>query len=164
MICAAIAAVEMRDLISSVIALSAVGLGLCLAFLLLKAPSLAVTQLVVEILFVIVLIRGTINKDLPLAKDGRWLFNTLSTFGFIACFIFFSYFALKELPVFGQPLMKVSSGYIARAARETGSDNIITAITTNYRLMDAVAEAAVLFGAILGVSAIARRIGRVHEK
>ena len=59
MICAAIAAVEMRDLISSVIALSAVGLGLCLAFLLLKAPSLAVTQLVVEILFVIVLIRGT---------------------------------------------------------------------------------------------------------
>ena len=57
MIFAAVVAVEMKDLISSVISLSAVGLGLSLAFLILKAPNLAIIQLVVEILCIIILIR-----------------------------------------------------------------------------------------------------------
>ena len=61
MICTSVVAVESKDLISSVIALSAAGLGLSAAFLVLKAPNLAITQLVVEILCVIILIRATIN-------------------------------------------------------------------------------------------------------
>lgn len=164
MICAAVVAAESKDLISSVIALSGVGLGLSLVFLLLKAPNLAITQLVVEILMVVVLIRGTISRDLPLVRDGRWFFNTLATVIFVSVFLFFAYFALKELPVFGEPQMKISSEFIARSLKETGSANVVTAITLNYRLMDALAEAAVLFAAILGVSAIARRIGKVDEK
>lgn len=164
MICAAVVAVEIKDLISSVIALSVVGLGLSLVFLLLKAPNLAVAQLVVEILLVVVLIRGTINKDLPLVRDGRWFFNTLSTAVFVAVFLGFAYFALKELPAFGEPLMRVSGEYIVRSLKETGSANVVSGITLNYRLMDALAEGAVLFVAILGVSAIARRIGKVNEK
>jgi uncharacterized MnhB-related membrane protein len=65
MIFAAIVAVEVKDLLSSVIGVGAVGFALCLAFLILKAPDLAITQLVVEILCLIILIRATINKDLP---------------------------------------------------------------------------------------------------
>lgn len=165
MICAALVAVEMPDLISSVIALSSVGLGLCLAFLLLKAPNLAVTQLVVEILLVIVLIRATINRDLPLVKDGRWLFNTVATFLFIICFLSFAYFALKELPVFGQPLMRVSGDYIANGLKSTGSANIVTAIVLSFRSFDALVETAVLFTAIVGVLAITRKgPGRINEK
>jgi len=164
MICASIVAVEIKDLISSVIALSAVGLGLCLAFLILKAPNLAMTQLVVEILCVLVLIRATINKDLPLVRDGRWLFNTISTLLFIACFLFFAYLALKELPGFGKPLMKVSQDYISGALEKTGSTNIVTAITLNFRSFDAVGEAAVLFSAIIGVLAVTRKTGKTHEK
>lgn len=164
MILAAIMAVEIKDLISSVIALSAVGLGLSLAFLLLKAPNLAVTQLVVEILLVVVLIRGTINKDLPLVIDGRWFFNTSMTILFIGIFLLLGYFTLRQLPVFGEPQMRVSSGYLTRSLCETGSANVVTAITLNYRLIDALGEAAVLFVAILGVSAISRRIGKVNEK
>jgi multisubunit Na+/H+ antiporter MnhB subunit len=164
MICAAVVAIETKDLISSVIALSGVGLGLSLVFLLLKAPNLAVTQLVVEILMVVVLIRGTISKDLPLVRDGRWFFNTLATAVFIAVFLFFAYLALQELPVFGQPQMRIAAEYIMRSQSETGSDNVVTAITLNYRLIDAFAEAAILFAAMLGVSAIARRIGKVDEK
>ncbi len=163
MICAAVVAVETPDLISSVISLSAVGLGLSLAFLILKAPNLAVTQLVVEILLVIVLIRATINKDLPLVKDGRWLFNTVSTVLFVACFLFFAYFALKELPVFGQPLMRISGEYIANSLKQTGSANVITAIALNFRSYDALAESAILFSAIIGVLAITRKVGKFHE-
>lgn len=164
MICAAVVAVEIKDLISSVIALSVVGLGLSLVFLLLKAPNLAVAQLVVEILLVVVLIRGTISKDLPLVRDGRWFFNTLSTLVFIGVFLFFAYHALKELPVFGEPLMRLSDEYITRSLKDTGSANVVTSITLNYRILDVLAEGAVLFVAILGVSAIARKIGKVDER
>jgi multicomponent Na+:H+ antiporter subunit B len=164
MICAGIMAVEIKDLISSLIALSAAGLGLSLAFLILKAPTLAITQLVVEILCVIILIRATISKDIALVKDGRWLFNTISTFLFIACFLTFAFLALKELPVFGSPLMKVSNDYIAAGLEKTGATNIITAIALNFRRYDCLAEAAVLFSAMLGVLAITRTQGRQHEK
>ena len=84
MIFAAIVAIEVKDLLSSVIAVGAVGFALCLAFLILKAPDLAITQLVVEILCLIILIRATINKDLPLVIEGRWIFNTVSTLSFIS--------------------------------------------------------------------------------
>ena len=84
MIFAAIAALEVKDLLSSVIAVGAVGFALCLAFLILKAPDLAITQLVVEILCLIILIRATIKRDLPLIIEGRWFFNTISTLVFIA--------------------------------------------------------------------------------
>ena len=164
MIGAAIVAVEIKDLISSVIALSAVGLGLSLTFLLLKAPSLAITQLVVEILLVIVLVRGTIKKDLPLVIDGRWVFNTVSTLLFIASFLLFAYFALKELPSFGQPLMKVSGGYITAAVSQTGVTNVVSAITLNYRSYDALAEAVIVFIAMVGVLAITRKVSKINGK
>ena len=71
MIFAAILAIEVKDLLSSVIAMAAVGFALCLAFLILKAPDLAITQLVVELLCLIILIKATIKKDLPLVIEGR---------------------------------------------------------------------------------------------
>ena len=76
MITAAIIAVEAKDLLSSVVAIGAVGIGLCMAFLVLKAPDLAIMQLVVEILSLIILIRATIRRDLPFSASGRWRFNT----------------------------------------------------------------------------------------
>lgn len=164
MICASVVAVEVKDLISSVIALSAVGLGLSLAFLVLKAPNLAITQLVVEIICVVILIRATINKDLPLVRDGRWFFNTFATLLFIVVFLGFSYFALKELPRFGEPIMRVSTEYLANAVEKTASENVVTAISLKFRSLDSLAESGVLFAAIIGVLAVARKIGKIHEK
>ncbi|MFA5115963.1 MAG: hydrogenase subunit MbhD domain-containing protein [Candidatus Omnitrophota bacterium] len=165
MIIAAIVAVVMKDLISSLIALSAAGLGLSLAFLILKAPNLAITQLVVEILVIIILIRATIRRDLPRVIDGRWVFNTSATLLFIACFLVFGYLALKELPDFGEPAMRASAGYILSGFEKTGAGNIVNAITSSFRSYDALGEAAVLFAAIIGLLAITRKAGRVrHEK
>ncbi|MCX5706837.1 MAG: DUF4040 domain-containing protein [Candidatus Omnitrophica bacterium] len=163
MICASVAAVESKDLISGVITLSAAGLGLSLAFLILKAPNLAITQLVVEILYVIILIRAIINKDLVLIKDGRWLFNTISTFLFIGSFLIFAFFALKELPNFGQPIMKVAGEYLKSGLGQTGSANIVTAITLNFRSLDTLVETAILFTAIIGVLAIIRKVGKIYD-
>ena len=76
MIIAAILAIELEDLISSVVALIAVGLALCVTFIALKAPDVAIMQLVVETLALLVLIKATLRKDLPFSASGRWYVNT----------------------------------------------------------------------------------------
>jgi len=162
MIFAAVVAVEVKDLLSSVIAVGAVGLGLSLAFLILKAPDLAITQLVVEILCLIILIRATIKKDLPLIRDGRWFFNTASTLLFIACFLAFAYFALKELPNFGQPIMRVAKEYIEGGLKKTGATNIVASIILDFRGYDTLGEATILFTAVMGVLAVMRKVGRIR--
>lgn len=164
MIFAAVVAVEVEDLLSSVIAVGAVGLGLSLVFLILKAPDLAITQLVVEILCLIILIRATIKKDLPLLKDGRWFFNTMSTLLFIAIFLLFAYFALKELPRFGSPIMKVAQEYIDTGLQKTGAANIVAAIILDFRGYDTLGEATVLFTAVIGVLAVIRKAGRIKNE
>lgn len=163
MIAAAVAAVMIEDLLSSVIAVGAVGLGLSLAFLLLKAPDLAITQLVVEILCLIILIRATIKKDLPLIIDGRWFFNTISTLLFIALFLLFAYFAFSELPPFGQPIMRVAQDYLKQGLQKTGAANIVAAIILDFRGYDTLGEATVLFTAVMGVLALIRKVGRVKR-
>jgi len=161
MVLAAIVAVEVEDLLSSVIAVGAVGLGLSMAFLILKAPDLAITQLVVEILCLIILIRATIKKDLLLIKDGRWFFNTTSTVLFIAIFLAFAYFALKELPNFGAPIMRVAKEYIERGLEKTGATNIVASIILDFRGYDTLGEATILFTAVMGVLAVMRKVGRI---
>jgi len=158
MIAAAIIAVEVKDLLSSVVAIGAVGIGLCMAFLVLKAPDLAILQLVVEILSLIILIRATIRKDLPFSTSGRWLFNTVSTLAFIIVFLTFAYLALKNLPPFGNAIMAVSKAYIEEGPAKTGMENVVASITLNYRAYDTLGEATVIFAAVIGVLAIARKI------
>lgn len=160
MIIAAIVAIEAKDLLSSVVSVGAVGFALCLAFLILKAPDLAITQLVVEILCLIILIRATIRRDLPLAIEGRWVFNTVSTLAFISVFLFFGYAALKELPVFGEPIMRVVKMYLEGATAKTGAVNIVASVILDFRAFDTLGEATVLFTAVIGIMAVLRRPGR----
>ena len=163
MIVAAIIAVEAKDLLSSVIAIGAVGIGLSMAFLVLKAPDLAIMQLVVEILSLIILIRATIRKDLPFSASGRWAFNTVSTIIFMAAFLALAYFSFAGMQKFGSPLMKVSQEYLVQAQSKTGCQNVIAAITLRYRAIDTLGEAAALFTAVIGVLAIARKVWRREE-
>ncbi|MDO8525230.1 MAG: DUF4040 domain-containing protein [Candidatus Omnitrophota bacterium] len=160
MIAAAIIAVAVKDLLSSVVAIGAVGIGLSMAFLVLKAPDLAIMQLVVEILSLIILIRATTRKDVPFSTSGRWIFNTVSTVLFITVFLAFACISIKFMPEFGRPLMRVSRVYLAEGLARTGAGNIVAAINLNYRALDTLGEAAVLFVAIIGILAVARKIGR----
>jgi len=163
MIAAAVIAVEVKDLLSSVIAIGAVGIGLALAFLVLKAPDLAIMQLVVEILSLIILIRATIRKDLPFSASGRWVFNTIATVIFLGVFLAAAYISLKGIHPFGFPEMRVSYFYLEKAFLLTGAYNIVAAITLNFRAIDTLGEATALFTAVIGVLAIARRVARKKE-
>lgn len=166
MIIGAVIAIEVKDLLSSVIAVGAVGLGLSIVFLILKAPDVAITQLVVEILCLIILIRATLKKDLSFSTSGRWLLNTLITGGFIAVFLFAAMKCLKDLPEFGYPTMRVASTYLEEGLSKTGATNLVSSIVLDYRAYDTLGELTVLFTAVIGILAVVRRIGRkrVDEK
>lgn len=160
MIIGALIAVKAKDLLSSVIAVGTVGLGLSLAFLILKAPDLAIAQLVVEILCIIILIRATIRKDLPFSTSGRWFFNTFITFVFIFIFLIFGYFCLRDLPSFGNPVMKIAHTFLSQGLKQTGTTNLVSAVVLDYRAYDTLGEATILFTAVMGVIAVMRSIGR----
>ena len=160
MIIGAIIAVEIKDLLSSVIAVGAVGLGLSIVFLILKAPDVAITQLVVEILCLIILIRATLKRDLPFSTTGRWFLNTLITVCFILVFLGVAVNALKDLPEFGVPIMKVASTYLRDGSAKTGATNLVASVILDFRAYDTLGEATVLFTAVIGVLTIVRRIGR----
>lgn len=160
MIIGAIIAIEMKDLLSSVIAVGAVGLGLSIVLLILKAPDVAITQLVVEILCLIILIRATLKKDLPFSTTGRWILNTLITAGFIVVFLFVAIKAFKDLPEFGYPIMRVANTYLKEGLVKTGASNLVASVILDFRAYDTLGEATVLFTAVIGVLAIIRRIGR----
>ncbi len=160
MIAGAVVAMEIEDLLSSVIALGAIGMGLTLEFLLLKAPDLAITQLVVEILSLIILIRATVgpavSRDrLPL-KWGYWICAML----FVAIFLWFGARALMQLPPFGFPLMKMGSQYVTEAVRKTSATNIVAAIILDFRGYDTLGEATILFTSVIGTLVVMRTAGR----
>jgi multisubunit Na+/H+ antiporter MnhB subunit len=163
MIASAIIAVEVQDLLSSVIAVGAVGIGLSMAFLVLKAPDLAIMQLVVEILVLIILIRATIRKDVPFSTSGRWVFNTVGTLLFLAVFFASAYMALKTIHPFGSPEMRISRIYIEESPSLTCSLNVVESIALNFRAIDTLGEAAAVFAAVIGVLAVARRVARKKE-
>jgi multisubunit Na+/H+ antiporter MnhB subunit len=163
MIAAAVIAVEAKDLLSSVIAVGAVGIGLSLSFLVLKAPDLAIMQLVVEILSLIILIRGTIRRDLPFSASGRWYFNTITTVCFVIVFIGLALLTFRSLPDLGNATMRVSKAYIAEGMLRTGAKNIVAAITLNYRAYDTLGEATMIFAAVIGVLVIARKTGKKEK-
>lgn len=163
MIIGAIIAVEVKDLLSSVVAVGAAGLALSIVFLMLKAPDLAITQLVVEILALMILIRATLKKDLPFSTTGRWLLNTVITLSFVVLFLIVATRCFRDLPAFGYPIMKVANTYLAEGMSKTGATNMVSAIILDYRGYDTLGEATILFTAVMGVLAIARRIGRKKE-
>jgi len=163
MIIAAIIAVEIKDLLSSVIAVGAVGLGLSITFLILKAPDVAITQLVVEILCLIILIRATLKKDIPFSTAGRWFLNTLITMCFVALFLTIAWRCFQDLPGFGYPIMHVARSYLDHGMLKTGATNIVSSVILDFRAYDTLGEATILFTAVIGVLAIVRRVGRKKE-
>lgn len=160
MIAAAFIAVQINDLLSSVVAVGAAGLALSVAFLILKAPDLAITQLVVEILCLIILIRATVRRDTASTRNARGVLTAIIGLIFIGTFLFFAYFALKELPSFGEPIMRVAKNFIETGQVKTGASNLVASVILDFRAYDTLGEATVLFTAVIGTLAVLRRIGR----
>ena len=160
MILASIVTLEIEDVLASIVAVGIVGLVLSLSFLLLQAPDLALVQFIFEILSVIVLIMAFARQEDHVA-DRRARPGALAAAAlFLVPILFLGLGALRGLPVFGEPLLEVSSRYLAQGARETGAANLVTAIILDYRAYDTLGEATVIFTGILGAITILRKVGR----
>lgn len=159
MIIAAIIALEIKDLLSSVVSMGAVGVLLTLVFLLLQCPDVAIVQFVVEILSLVILIKATILRD-ETKYDKKQFLLRVPTFIFAVVFLIFALNALKNLPPFGHPKYKLAEYYVNNTIKDTGAVDVVSAIILNYRAYDTLGEATVLFTSILGVVLILRKIGK----
>ena len=186
MLIAALIAVEAKDLLSSVIAVGAAGFALSVIDLLVGAPDLAITQVVVEVIALVLLIRVVLTRRDTSTTIGQDVLRTgavLLAGGVMLAVVFVAVGgagtakpdAWGTMPAFGEPVMgqamdkpgwqkdpdgPVGGKYLAGAAEQTGAANTVTAILLDYRAYDTLGEATVIFVSILGVYAILRRVGR----
>jgi len=163
MILGAIIAIETKNLLSSIISVGGVGFFLCVAFLYLQAPDIAITQLVVEITILVILIRATINRDTTIIS-GRGEFASIALLTcFVGIILFFVCKGLQYMPSFGEPLLTVSDTYIKTGLEKTGAANIVTSVLLDFRAYDTLGEATVLFVSIAGAILLLRKEGRKEK-
>jgi multicomponent Na+:H+ antiporter subunit B len=157
-----IACLEMKSILSSLVTLGVVGLIVSLSFLILQAPDLALVQFVYEILLisiVVIVMTITKSKEANMEIDDNITHQTVTILVLLPILLFGG-LALKELPEFGKPLLKVSERYLTLGAKETGIPNLVAAITLNYRVYDSLGDATVLLTGILGAITIIRKVGK----
>jgi multisubunit Na+/H+ antiporter MnhB subunit len=126
----------------------------------LGAPDIAITQVVVEILILVILIRATITTDNTSIEKHKDTFAVITSLIFFGLFLVFAFLAVQDIHQFGDPLMRVSQKYLDSGAKETGATNIVTSVLLDYRAYDTIGEATVLFTSIVGAFVILRRRGR----
>jgi multisubunit Na+/H+ antiporter MnhB subunit len=165
MVTAAVIAIEIKDLLAAVISLGAVGFAVAIMFIFVQAPDLAIVQIVVEVLtvviFVAVILRTThvdetIGKKL---KDSQIVSIVLYA-GFAILFLIVMLRSLQELPEFGNATMKVAMEYIRLGLPQSGGANIVADVILDFRALDTLGEATVLFTSVIGVAALMRKFGR----
>ena len=154
-------ALEMKDLLSAVIAIGVVGLGLSIVFLLLGAPDIAITQVVVEVIVVTVLIRVTGRAERTEPR-GRSLDLPMLAIGTVALLggLAFVLAAFAALPDFGSARVVPAVWYLRHAAELTGATNVVTAILLDFRAYDTLGEATVILAAIVGAVVVLRQPAR----
>ncbi len=164
-IIAASVALYTDELLSAVIAVGAVGFSGSIAYLLLGAPDLAITQIVVEVVSLVLLIRVTIGVGLRLTSGPSSRKRiTAAGAALLAVFALFL-ISLKTFAAFGTPVMERIQGapsvfYIERGLELTGAANLVTGVLLDFRAYDTLGEATVIFTAVLGGLILLRRKGR----
>ncbi|MBE7560425.1 DUF4040 domain-containing protein [bacterium] len=166
MIVACLIAIETRDLLSAVVCVGAAGFGLALADLLLSAPDLALTQMVVEFICVVVLIRVVVTRqdhthETP--KDTFALAAVVLCLGLFLAACGFTFAALRPFgaPLFAGPEPTMAGQYVAHGLPDTGAVNYVTSILLDFRGYDTLGEATVIFVSIIGAYAVLRSVGRI---
>lgn len=163
MIIGAIFALHAKDLLSAVIATGIVGYSLVICFLLLKAPDLAIVQIVVETITLIIMVAVVLDstrEELNVKIDRRQIINISLAVIFILVLVFFFTQAINTLNPFGQHSLRMASAYVGETAAKTGSANLVTGVLFDFRGYDTLGEATILFTAAIGVLTILRIKGK----
>ena len=173
MIVGAMVAVETADLLSAAICVGAVGFTLSVIDLLLGAPDLAITQVVVEVVCLVILIRAVVHRQEKEALCGHWSLEIGVTLLVLGVFLAITFSALSGMVPFGEPLLveavdddgmtTISEQYLKEAKDKTGATNVVTAILLDFRAYDTLGEATVIFVSVIGALVVLRPIGRLRR-
>ena len=163
MILGALYAIHAKDLLSAVIACGIVGYSLVICFLLLKAPDLAIVQIVVDTITLIIMVSVVINssREESYSKlDTQGYISAATGIFLIGILLYFFLVSIQTLDVFGTSSLRMAKHYIEGAAQKTGSANLVTGVVFDFRGYDTMGEAVVLVTAVLGVLTILRLKGK----
>lgn len=163
MIIGAIYAIHARDLLSAVVAMGIVGFGLVICFLLLKAPDLAIVQIVVETITLVIMVAVILDstrKETEVKTDRRSILQKLAVSIIFAGLFYFFWLAIKDLDPLGAHTLRMSGSYVVGAVEKTGSVNLVTGILFDFRAYDTLGEAVILYTAALGVLTLLRLKGK----
>ncbi len=161
-IAAAAIAINEGSLFSTDIAFGFVGVALCVVFFALRAPEVAIAQLIVELLVFIIMIRVSgVRRDVPEAKErwARFLLGGAAAIG-AAAVGYFASLALGGLHQFGSPIMQVSQRYIDLGRVPGAPRNVVSAILLDHRVLDTLGQASLIFAAVTAVHVVLRKKGR----
>jgi multisubunit Na+/H+ antiporter MnhB subunit len=163
MIIGALYAIYAKDLLSSVIACGVVGYSLVICFLLLKAPDLAIVQIVIDTITLIIMVAVVLNTSREehfSRPDTKEYISIVAGIVVIAILIHFFTLSVQTLDPLGQNSLRMAKYYIEGAAQKTGSANLVTGVVFDFRGYDTMGEAVVLVTAVLGVLTILRLKGK----
>ena len=163
MILGALYAIHARDLLSSVIACGFVGYSLVICFLLLKAPDLAIVQIVVDTITLIIMVAVVLDssREESYSKlDNPGYISAITAILLIMIFLYFYIASIQSMDVIGKSSLRMAKYYIEGAAQKTGSANLVTGVVFDFRGYDTMGEAVVLVTAVLGVLTILRIKGK----
>jgi multisubunit Na+/H+ antiporter MnhB subunit len=163
MILGALYAIHAKDLLSSVIACGIVGYSLVICFLLLRAPDLAIVQIVVDTITLIIMVAVVINtsREESYSKlDTQGYISVVTGILLMVILLYFFTVSIQTLDVLGKSSLRMAEYYIEGAAQKTGSANLVTGVVFDFRGYDTMGEAVVLVTAVLGVLTILRIKGK----
>jgi multicomponent Na+:H+ antiporter subunit A len=161
---AAIGATAARGRLTAIAAIGVVGFTVALLFEMLSAPDLAITQLMVETLFVVIVV--LIIQHLPAlgaTEPANWL---LASRNFVVAVGVGSLVTLLIWSVTTLPFSSHVSDYYARESVPSAyGRNIVNVVLVDFRATDTLGEITVLAVAALGVLTLLKlRKGQTHSK
>jgi multisubunit Na+/H+ antiporter MnhB subunit len=103
MVIGSLVAVEVGDLLSSIICVGAVGFALAVVFLFLGAPDLAITQVVVEILALVILLRVVLTRRDRTHEEPKDTLGVAAAAVVLGALVVLSLGAMAGMQPFGEP-------------------------------------------------------------
>lgn len=149
----ALALVRVRDLFGLVVLLSVYSGLLATTFVLMGAVDVGLTEAVVgtsvSVVFLMALMWWIDPYELSRYTPSRRLLSAVPALGLGALLIY----GVLALPPFGEatapPMERVSPYYIESSYADMATPNVVAAVLADYRSLDTLVEAAVVFAAAL---------------
>ena len=156
LVCSIVGVIQARSRIGAVATLGFTGYLVAAWFVLLGAPDLALTQLLVETLTVAVVVLAfrRLPRAFTLASPGRRISGAMiaAVVGVLA--------GVGTYALTGRrPLSEAGAWYLSEAEGATGGANVVNTILVDFRALDTLGEITVLAVAAAGIYALLR-LGR----